>query len=95
MPFLCEAFAYNFTYRKVTEDYLAMKSNAATGGELGSMHAIISALKAVGIEQCHRGVDECRQCCGGHGFLKSVGISFLQENVSALLTLEGEGAVML
>ncbi len=33
-------------------------------------------------------------CCGGHGFLKSAGLSYLLELQSPYVTLEGENAVM-
>ena len=41
------------------------------------------------------GMEECRQACGGHGFLDSAGISPMLLEYSARCTYEGDNNVMI
>jgi acyl-CoA oxidase len=47
-------------------------------------------MKATATVWAHDGIEECRKCCGGQGFLKSSGIAKLSPNFTEWVTVEGE-----
>ena len=96
LPYLADAFAYFFVLKFLHHEYALMKQEFQQGNDskLGPLHALISGLKAFCTWNALKGVEECRQSCGGHGYLKSAGFSYPYEACSSVVTLEGDNTVM-
>ena len=62
--------------------------------DLGTLHRLLSALKAFMTRSTLRGCEECRQCCGGHGYLEYAGISQEVQDFAARCTYEGDNGVL-
>lgn len=59
-------FGYNI-FR--TSDVNSKKSSAA---EKAEMHALISATKPLSTWSAQTAIQDCREACGGHGYLKGL-----------------------
>ncbi|KQS70618.1 peroxisomal acyl-coenzyme A oxidase 3 isoform X1 [Drosophila erecta] len=59
------------------------------------IHAISSALKPVATWAARDGIQECREACGGHGYLKSSGLGELRNDNDANCTYEGENNTLI
>lgn len=97
LPYLADTFSYFFMFKYLSSEYDKMKKALMEKGDdsyLKPLHSVISGLKSFTTWNTFNGLEECRQCCGGHGFLKSAGISFLLENHSPTVTFEGDNSVM-
>lgn len=71
-----------------------MRSGGGDSKGLGGLHRLLSALKVYLTWDSLHGMEECRQVCGGHGFLAYSGISSEELFYSAAVTFEGENAMM-
>lgn len=76
----CKIIYLNFTYFQ-TES-------------VGEMHALISAAKPLMTSSCREAIQECRDACGGHGFLKSARLGDLRSTVDPSITYEGDNNVL-
>ncbi|XP_017065677.1 peroxisomal acyl-coenzyme A oxidase 3 [Drosophila eugracilis] len=81
---------------KVNVD-LTMKGFAGEDTSLAGMevHAISSALKPVATWAARDGIQECREACGGHGYLKNSGLGDLRNDNDANCTYEGENNTLI
>lgn len=61
---------------------------------LKELHANSAGLKATATWMAHQGIDECRRCCGGHGFSAYSGLPCLVNEFAVMCTWEGENTVM-
>ncbi|XP_046685744.1 peroxisomal acyl-coenzyme A oxidase 3-like isoform X1 [Homalodisca vitripennis] len=100
-PHLAALFAFKAFTRAVNtrqfhisqalEDPAEMLSKA---DELLEMHAVTSAAKAVCSWTAAQAIQECREACGGHGYLKCAGLGELRNNNDSNCTYEGENNVL-
>ena len=62
--------------KKYIIDYIRSVRGAIDGGDesaadgLPELHATLSGMKAAATVWAHEGIEDCRKCCGGQGFLK-------------------------
>ncbi|XP_065357316.1 peroxisomal acyl-coenzyme A oxidase 3 isoform X2 [Calliphora vicina] len=68
------------------------EDTSAVGMEL---HALSSAAKPICTWAARDGIQECREACGGHGYLKSTGIGDLRNDNDANCTYEGENNTLI
>ncbi|KAF2895680.1 hypothetical protein ILUMI_10460 [Ignelater luminosus] len=61
---------------------------------ISEVHAIISAGKPLTTWACRDGIQECRECCGGHGYLKAARFGELRDTIDARITYEGDNNVL-
>lgn len=59
------------------------------------LHALSSAAKPVCTWATRDAIQECREACGGHGYLKSAGIGDLRNDNDANCTYEGENNTLI
>ncbi|CAD7085769.1 unnamed protein product [Hermetia illucens] len=59
------------------------------------IHALSSAVKPVCTWAARDAIQECREACGGHGYLKIAGIGDLRNDNDANCTYEGENNVLI
>ncbi|XP_054257677.1 peroxisomal acyl-coenzyme A oxidase 3-like isoform X2 [Macrosteles quadrilineatus] len=62
--------------------------------ELMEMHVLSSAAKAVASWTAAEAIQDCREACGGHGYLRCAGIGELRDNNDSNCTYEGENNVL-
>jgi acyl-CoA oxidase len=63
--------------------------------KLAEVHAIISVLKAMATWNSYKGVQECRQACGGLGYSFYSRFSIIMNNMDINQTWEGDNNVLL
>lgn len=59
------------------------------------IHGLSSAAKPVFGWVTQRGIQECREACGGHGYLQASGLGDLRNDNDANCTYEGENSVLI
>lgn len=59
------------------------------------LHAVSSASKPVAGWIAKQAIQECREACGGHGYLKASRIGDIRNNNDANLTYEGENHILI
>ncbi|KAL6074611.1 Acyl-coenzyme A oxidase (Acyl-CoA oxidase) [Balamuthia mandrillaris] len=96
LPLLATAFAFHFTgrymanlYERLLEDIKSQDASA-----LPEVHATSAGLKAYTTWITSSGIEECRKCCGGHGYSKFAALSDLFVNYVPACTYEGDNVVM-
>ena len=71
----------------------ANKSDLAMAG--AEIHALSSSGKPLAGWLARDAIQECREACGGHGYLRSAGIGHLRDDNDANCTYEGDNNVLL
>lgn len=99
-PYIASAYALKcfstFLFDKLIESITSgfsqdQQSKAALGSE---MHALSSAVKPFSGWLARDGIQECRELCAGHGFLKVAGFGDLRGCNDGNLTYEGDNNVL-
>lgn len=101
-PFLAAACVLKVTVFTLSDIYLKTVEKAqaeSNGFELltqivTELHALISASKAMFTWTTRDAIQEARECCGGHGYLKAANIGELRNNHDATVTYEGDNNVL-
>ena len=91
LPFHDDSYIINYI-RRIAGALQDGDESAANG--LPELHATLSGLKAFSTVSAHVGIEECRKCCGGQGFLTSSGVSKLSADFSEWVTVEGEQVIL-
>lgn len=85
-----------------TEVYLENVEKSMSGGNIPNLsqivseiHSIISAMKPFITWTCKAAISECREACGGHGYLKAANLGELAVNHEATVTYEGDNNVLM
>ena len=96
-PLLATAFALHFTGREMNKFYEALKEKLHENdfSTLPEVHATSAGLKAVSTWIVSDAIEECRKCCGGHGYLKSSGLVHLFADYVPSCTFEGDNYVLI
>ncbi|CAH1225068.1 ACOX1 [Branchiostoma lanceolatum] len=96
-PHLAAAYAFWFTVQTLQAHYEQVNSRLQEGDTSGlqEVHALSAGLKAFTSLAAHRGIDECRLACGGHGYSHASGLIYLLTSQAVIVTGEGEATVML
>ena len=69
--------------------------SADTGADLPEIHASSAGLKGLCCKLASDGMEDCRKCCGGHGYLLASGIAASWADYVWQATAEGDLVVML
>lgn len=91
MPVLAQAFAASFAVEKVRRDYLATESGADTR----VLEATAAGVKAFATDHATAALQQCRECCGGQGYLSANRIGPLKSDTDVFTTFEGDNTVLL
>ncbi|CAH2086023.1 unnamed protein product [Euphydryas editha] len=100
LPYLAATYAFRIFctwfsalhINMMIDNYTGAAGGAARGGEL---HALSSAAKPLCAWLARDGIQNCREACGGHGYLKAAGIGDLRNDNDANCTYEGENSLLL
>jgi len=80
------------TYKKIEGDSAGMVGDLSALPEIASTAA---GLKALSTFLCAQGIEECRKCCGGNGYLLNSGVAALAGDYVWQTTAEGDYIVLL
>lgn len=62
---------------------------------MAEIHAVVSSAKALVTWSCRDAAQECREACGGHGFLKGARLGDIKTIIDPCVTYEGDNNVLL
>ncbi|XP_048479406.1 peroxisomal acyl-coenzyme A oxidase 3 [Plutella xylostella] len=101
LPYLAAAFAqrifcnwFSKSHVLITiKNMMGVDDNSAMRGI--EVHALSSAAKPICGWTARDGIQNCRECCGGHGYLKAACLGDLRNDNDANCTYEGENSLLL
>ncbi|KAK9729818.1 Acyl-CoA oxidase [Popillia japonica] len=103
-PYVASAAVFKMFITCLTDDYLTAveKTTTSTSARLNGLgdlvaeiHAIISATKPLFTWSCRDAIQESREACGGHGYLKSARLGDLRNINDPCVTYEGDNNVLI
>jgi acyl-CoA oxidase len=91
LPLLASAYSLHFTGQYMLQLYKEVTAQIKAGDftQLPELHATSAGLKAFCTWMSAYGIEECRQRCGGHGFLRSSALPDLFAATVPACTYEG------
>lgn len=90
MPLLANAYALQFALRYLTDRFLKR-----TDDDIQEIEALAAGLKAVATWTTTRALQECRECCGGKGYMSENRIDALKNDTEVYTTFEGDNTVLM
>jgi acyl-CoA oxidase len=91
LPALANAYAFSFAQQALIERVERAKEDPEAGREIGTLAA---GLKAIGTWRAIATLQNCRECCGGQGYLTSNRIDVLRTDADVFATFEGDNSVL-
>lgn len=99
LPHLAAAYATCIFSQWIAQQHGDMTMKSFSGEQVADMgmelHALSSAAKPCCTWQARDTIQECREACGGHGYLKVSGLGDLRNDNDANCTYEGENNVLI
>ncbi|HMJ68210.1 MAG TPA: acyl-CoA dehydrogenase [Cyclobacteriaceae bacterium] len=90
MPLLANAYALHFSLQYLTERFLAR-----TDAQMQEIEALAAGLKSFATWNTTATLQECRECCGGKGYLSENRIGDLKSDSDIYTTFEGDNTVLM
>ena len=90
MPLLANAYALHFALQYLTTRFLSR-----TEDDMQEIEALAAGLKSFATWNTTQTLQECRECCGGKGFLSENRIDDLKNDTEIYTTFEGDNTVLL
>lgn len=99
LPHLAAAYATCIFSQWISKQHGDMTIKSFSGEQVADigmeLHALSSAAKPCCTWQARDTIQECREACGGHGYLKVAGLGDLRNDNDANCTYEGENNVLI
>lgn len=90
MPLLANAYAFHFALQYLTERFLNRSDS-----DIQEIEALAAGLKAVATWNTTQTLQECRECCGGKGYMSENRIDALKNDTEVYTTFEGDNTVLM
>lgn len=90
MPLLAKTYALHFSLQYLTDRYLNRSEE-----EMQEIEALAAGLKAYATWNTTSTLQECRECCGGKGYLSENRIDALKNDTDVYTTFEGDNMVLM
>jgi acyl-CoA oxidase len=90
LPLLAKTYALHFALQHLTNRFLNRKES-----EMQEIEALAAGLKACATWHTTRTLQECREACGGKGYLTENRIDRLKNDSDIFATFEGDNTVLL
>jgi len=90
MPLLANAYALHFSLQYLTSRFLNRKED-----EMQEIEALAAGLKSFSTWNTTQTLQECRECCGGKGYLSENRIERLKNDTDVFTTFEGDNTVLM
>ncbi len=90
MPLLANAYALHFSLQYLTERFLKRSEK-----EMQEIEALAAGLKSFTTWNATATLQECRECCGGKGYLSENRIDDLKNDTDVFTTFEGDNTVLM
>ena len=90
MPLLANAYALHFSLQYLTDRFLKR-----TEADMQEIEALAAGLKAFSTWNTTTTLQECREACGGKGYLSENRIDALKNDTDIFTTFEGDNTVLL
>jgi acyl-CoA oxidase len=90
MPLLANAYALHFSLQYLTERFLNR-----TEEQMQEIEALAAGMKSFGTWNTTATLQECRECCGGKGYLSENRIGDLKGDSDIYTTFEGDNTVLM
>jgi len=101
-PYLAAMFVMKYFGDCLYRDYAQFVISQYSGGDKdylaragAEIHALSSSAKPLAGWLARDAIQECREACGGHGYLRAAGIGHLRDDHDANCTYEGDNNVLL
>lgn len=95
LPHLASVYALKFFATWIVKESYDIKTGKESDASLAEMHVVSSATKPVCSWIVRDLIQECREACGGHGYLKCSQLGDLRNEQESSCTYEGENNVLL
>ncbi|MEZ4825291.1 MAG: acyl-CoA dehydrogenase [Bacteroidia bacterium] len=89
-PLLANAYAYHFAHRYMISRFLAQHEEEAR-----EIEALAAGLKAMSTWNTTQTLQECREACGGNGYLAVNRFADLKADTEIFTTFEGDNTVLM
>jgi len=90
MPLLANAYALHFSLQYLTNRFLNRKEE-----DMQEIEALAAGLKSFSTWNTTHTLQECRECCGGKGYLAENRIGALKNDSEIYTTFEGDNTVLM
>jgi len=90
MPYLAKSYAIHFALQYVTQRFLKRKE-----AEMQEIEALAAGMKAYSTWNTRDTVQECREACGGKGYLSENRFGALKNDTEVYTTFEGDNTVLM
>lgn len=90
MPLLANAYALHFSLNYLTERFINRKEE-----DMQEIEALAAGLKSFSTWNTTATLQECRECCGGKGYLSENRIDALKNDSDIYTTFEGDNTVLM
>jgi acyl-CoA oxidase len=90
MPLLANTYALHFSLQYLTDRFLKR-----TEEDMQEIEALAAGLKSFATWNATQTLQECRECCGGKGYLSENRIGALKADTEVYTTFEGDNTVLM
>jgi acyl-CoA oxidase len=90
IPLVAKTYAYNFALRRLADKY-----TDNTDGDMRHIETLAAGLKSKATWHATRTIQECREACGGKGYLAENRFAALKADTDIFTTFEGDNTVLM